>query len=152
MAIILAYGFITGSPSVWRTISFYSINLLAVKKGIGGDEASLLILSGGILVFISPGYLYDIAFQLFFGIVFETSLYKKAIEGYGNKAIRILSIGGISFLFSLPILLYNFQSAPIMTILATPIIQLIIFNIGTILSLPLLINIFIPLNIILNQI
>ena len=128
---------------------------MAVKKGIEGDEASLLILSGGILVFINTGYLYDIAFQLSFGIAFGVSLYKKAIEGYGNKAIRILSMGGISFLFSLPILLYNFQSAPIMTILATPlaapIIQLIILISGLYFLFPFLINIFIPLNIILNH-
>ena len=152
--LLFIYGYITSSPSVWRTITFYLINLIVIKNNIEADETSQIIFSGGLLSFINPGWLFNIAFQLSFVVSLGVILYKEKIAFNKNKIIKVLVSGFIALLFSWPILSYWFQTTPLLTVITTPliapIVQLIIFIAGIYFLFPFFIELLSPLNYILN--
>ncbi|MCI0502201.1 MAG: DNA internalization-related competence protein ComEC/Rec2 [Fusobacteria bacterium] len=152
--LLFIYGYITSSPSVWRTITFYLINLIVIKNNIEADETSQIIFSGGLLSFINPGLLFNIAFQLSFVVSLGVILYKEKIAFNKKKIIKVLVSGFIALLFTWPILSYWFQTTPLLTVVTTPliapIVQLIIFIAGIYFLFPFFIELLSPLNYILN--
>lgn len=150
LCLLLMYGVLTSSPSVWRVLIGVTLEKIKEAKGWGGNKISIVILSGILMLLIWPRYLYQISFQLSFVIALGVMLYEDWLKSLRYLWLKGLASGLISMAFSFPLLLTYFQGIALSTLLATPIfsplVQLIIIIGAVYLLFPWLSNWFLPLN------
>lgn len=147
------YGFLTDTPSVWRAVFCFLILAFLRELRQEPREITALLLSALILLLAWPRYAFQISFQLSYGIALGVIAWRKTIQGAGGPLRKTLAAGGISVLFSLPLLLLYFQSLSLLTLAATPLIaplvQLVILLAACSLFLPFLNEALPALNLLL---
>ena len=129
---LLFYMFLTNfTPSVMRAtflFIFLTLNKL-LKLNLSTVRIFLLILM--INIIINPYNIYNIGFKFSYIISFYLIIFSKIINRYKSYIVKILVTSSISFLASIPILINNYFSINIMTILNNiifvPLISIIIF-------------------------
>ena len=129
---LLFYMFLTNfTPSVMRAtflFIFLTLNKL-LKLNLSTVRIFLIILM--INLIINPYNIYNIGFKFSYIISFYLILFSKIINRYKSYIIKILITSSISFFASIPILINNYFSINIMTILNNivfvPLISIIIF-------------------------
>lgn len=115
--ILFLYGYLLFFPaSLMRTVCFYFINSFFKMFGINVSGFRVLILTFCILVFINYRLIYDIGFIYSFTIVGGILISNEFIKS-DNVILSSLKLSVISFLFGLPITLYNFYSFNILSVL-----------------------------------
>ena len=119
------------TPSVMRAtflFIFLTLNKL-LKLNLSTVRIFLLILM--INIIINPYNIYNIGFKFSYIISFYLIIFSKIINRYKSYIVKILVTSSISFLASIPILINNYFSINIMTILNNiifvPLISIIIF-------------------------
>lgn len=150
LSLLLFYGLLTDSPSVWRAIVFFLVTILFERLRLEKSELTALLLSAVLLLLAEPRFLFQISFQLSYVIALGVILYKETTMKAGGALRRTLAAGLVSMLFSLPLLLLYFQQLSLLTLLATPLIaplvQLVILLAAIYLYAPFLTQWLIPLN------
>ncbi len=129
---LLFYMFLTNfTPSVMRAtflFIFLTLNKL-LKLNLSTVRIFLLILM--INIIINPYNIYNIGFKFSYIISFYLIIFSKIINRYKGYIVKTLVTSSISFLASIPILINNYFSINIMTILNNiifvPLISIIIF-------------------------
>lgn len=111
--ILMIYAFLTNfTPSILRALLFYIFSSLKIFN-INIKSNKYIIYSLIILLFINPGYIYNLGFVFSFTI----SFFLISIKIPKNKIKASMYISVISFLSSIPILLNNFFEINILTII-----------------------------------
>jgi len=120
------------SASAVRAGLMGSLFLLAPVLGRSSDSLRSILLAGLIMAAFNPFLIYDIGFQLSFlaslGIIFLNGFFLRKLAFVSNKFLtrEILSSTASAYVFTLPILIYNFGqvsiSGPLANILVLPVI------------------------------
>ncbi|MBQ2946838.1 MAG: DNA internalization-related competence protein ComEC/Rec2 [Bacilli bacterium] len=134
------YMFLTNfTPSVLRAsflFIFLTLNKL-LKLNLSTIKIFLIILM--INLIINPYNIYSIGFKFSYIISFYLIVFSKIINRYKNYFVKTLVTSSISFLASIPILINNYFTINIITILNNiifvPLISLIIFPFSLIIIL-----------------
>lgn len=154
LTMLLLYGLIIGSPSVFRCLIFLLLKLIWERLDRPKNNLMLLGITSIILLLINPLYLLQLSFQLSFIVMIGFYAFEFLWEGK-TQIRKIIGLGVVSFLSSLPLLAYYFQEASYLSIVTTPLIvpilSLIIILAGMFFYLPFLIGILSPLGIVLNR-
>ena len=137
---LLFYMFLTNfTPSVIRAtflFVFLTLNKL-LKLNMSTIKIFLIILL--INLIINPYNIYNIGFKFSYVISFYLILFNKIINRYKNYFVKLFVTSFISFLASIPILINNYFTINIMTIvnniIFVPLISLIIFPFSLIIIL-----------------
>lgn len=127
LIVLWSYAFLTGlAPSVVRATFMLSMMLLFRVMGEKYRVKHALCLSATILILINPNVLFDVGFQLSYlavcGIVYFYPLFYKRISTLKSRPLRwIFSSIAVTLsaqIFTLPIVIYNFNQFPIYFILS----------------------------------
>ena len=129
---LLFYMFLTNfTPSVMRAtflFIFLTLNKL-LKLNLSTIKIFLIILM--INLIINPYNIYNVGFKFSYIISFYLIVFSKIINRYKSYIVKTLVTSSISFLASIPILINNYFSINLMTILNNiifvPLISIIIF-------------------------
>ena len=125
--VLWSYALLTGlAPSVVRATFMFSMMLLFRVMGEKYRVKHALCLSATILILINPNVLFNVGFQLSYlavcGIVYFYPLLYKRISTLKSRPLRwILSSVAVTVstqIFTLPIVIYNFNQFPIYFILS----------------------------------
>ena len=146
--ILLIYLFLTGiSPSILRAVLFFiffSINKIYYFY-IKNTNIYILVLIISLLY--NPNYIYDVGFLYSFSISLSLITMSDYINKYNSYLKKLFITSLISFIVSIPITLYNFNSINILSIIYNlfyvPFISIIVFPLSIItLFLPFLNSIY----------
>ena len=127
LIVLWSYALLTGlAPSVVRATFMFSLMLLFRVMGEKYRVKHALCLSATILILINPNVLFNVGFQLSYlavcGIVYFYPLFYKRISTLKSRPLRwILSSIAVTVsaqIFTLPIVIYNFNQFPIYFILS----------------------------------
>ena len=127
LIVLWSYALLTGlAPSVVRATFMFSMMLLFRVMGEKYRVKHALCLSATILILINPNVLFNVGFQLSYlavcGIVYFYLLLYKRISTLKSRPLRwILSSVAVTVsaqIFTLPIVIYNFNQFPIYFILS----------------------------------
>ena len=127
LIVLWSYALLTGlAPSVVRATFMFSMMLLFRVMGEKYRVKHALCLSATILILINPNVLFNVGFQLSYlavcGIVYFYPLFYKRISTLKSRPLRwILSSVAVTVsaqIFTLPIVIYNFNQFPIYFILS----------------------------------
>ena len=127
LIVLWLYALLTGlAPSVVRATFMFSMMLLFRVMGEKYRIKHVLCLSATILILINPNVLFNVGFQLSYlavcGIVYFYPLFYKRISTLKSRPLRwILSSVAVTVsaqIFTLPIVIYNFNQFPIYFILS----------------------------------
>ena len=127
LIVLWSYALLTGlAPSVVRATFMFSMMLLFRVLGEKYRVKHALCLSATILILINPNVLFNVGFQLSYlavcGIVYFYPLLYKRISTLKSRPLRwILSSVAVTVsaqIFTLPIVIYNFNQFPIYFILS----------------------------------
>lgn len=127
LIVLWSYALLTGlAPSVVRATFMFSMMLLFRVMGEKYRVKHALCLSVTILILINPNVLFNVGFQLSYlavcGIVYFYQLFYKRISTLKSRPLRwILSSVAVTVsaqIFTLPIVIYNFNQFPIYFILS----------------------------------
>lgn len=127
LIVLWSYALLTGlAPSVVRATFMFSMMLLFRVMGEKYSVKHALCLSATILILINPNVLFNVGFQLSYlavcGIVYFYPLLYKRISTLKSRPLRwILSSVAVTLsaqIFTLPIVIYNFNQFPIYFILS----------------------------------
>ncbi|MCR8746550.1 ComEC/Rec2 family competence protein [Romboutsia lituseburensis] len=121
ITIMIIYCIMIGSsPSILRAIFFIMILYIAIFTDRKRDGISTLSLIGIILLINNPYILYNISFQLSFLATLSIIYF----YGYINNRLKIsvISLTLASNILTLPIIYYNFNGIPIISIISNIII------------------------------
>ena len=117
---------------VLRVVIFKTLKDLLNKLNIKVKNANILLLTGSIMLFFNPFYIYNYGFLYSFIISLSIMLF----DVKGNYFISLLKISIISFLFSLPITVSLNYEINILSIfnnlIFVPIVTFIIFPLSLI--------------------
>ena len=144
---LIIYGFIVGYPSsVLRCILFFILNSVLKYLKIDISNVRLLCIVSFIIILLDSNIIYDIGFLYSVSTVGGIFLFTKFIKS-NNKILGMFKLGIITFLFSLPITLYNYYSFNILSIIFNmfyiPLVSSIIYPLAILsMMIPWLINIF----------
>jgi competence protein ComEC len=138
--LIWFYAFLTGfSPSILRSVMVFSFLVYVKTFSKSYNDLSILSLSALLLLIIDSNYLFDLGFQLTYaavlGIIVLVPILK-SFKSVDNKLINYfyepLLIGVAAQIFTIPIILYNFNQFPnyfvISNLLLVPFSFLIMIN------------------------
>ena len=144
---LLFFVFLTDySKSVIRAVSLYILIVLNKEFKLGLSTIKLLVFVLLFNLIINPYNIYNIGFIFSYTISFYLILFNKIINRHSNYFIKVLVTSFISFLVSIPILINNYFSINLLTIINNiifvPLISIIIFPLC-------LIDIFINIDFIL---
>ncbi len=146
--ILLIYLFLTGiSPSILRAVLFFiffSINKIYYFY-IKNTNIYILVLIISLLY--NPNYIYDVGFLYSFSISLSLIAMSDYINKYNSYLKKLFITSLISFIVSIPITLYNFNSINTLSIIYNlfyvPFISIIVFPLSIItLFLPFLNSIY----------
>lgn len=135
--VLLIFMFLTNfTPSVIRaTFLFILIYLNKLLKLNLSTFKILIIITLFVLIF-NPYNIYNVGFLFSYIISLYLVLFNKIINKYKNYFVKVLVTSFISFLASIPILINNFFSINLMTILNNiifvPLVSIIIFPLSLI--------------------
>ena len=116
--ILLFFTFITNfSPSVIRAVLLFILLHFNKLLKLNLSTVKILILICCFVLIINPYNIYNIGFIFSYTISFYLILFSKIINRYKNYFMKILATSFISFLVSIPILINNFFSINLMTII-----------------------------------
>lgn len=127
LIVLWSYALLTGlAPSVVRATFMFSMMLLFRVMGEKYRVKHALCLSATILILINPNVLFNVGFQLSYlavcGIVYFYPLFYKRISTLKSRPLCwILSSVAVTVsaqIFTLPIVIYNFNQFPIYFILS----------------------------------
>ena len=127
LIVLWSYALLTGlAPSVVRATFMFSMMLLFRVMGEKYRVKHALCLSATILILINPNVLFNVGFQLSYlavcGIVYFYPLFYKRISTLKSRPLHwILSSVAVTVsaqIFTLPIVIYNFNQFPIYFILS----------------------------------
>ena len=129
---LLFYLFLTNfTPSVIRATLLFIFMLLnrLLKLNISTFKVLLIILC--INLIINPFNIYNVGFKFSYVVSLFLIFFSKAINKYNNYILKIFITSFISFLAGLPIMINNYYSINIMSILNNiifvPLVSVIIF-------------------------
>ena len=130
---LLFYLFLTDySPSILRATLMYIFNEIFKKQTPIFRITTIFLL----LMIINPYYIYNLGFLFSFSISFSLIYFNKIINTYKNYFSKLFMTSFISFMTSIPILIYNFHEINFIGVLANlifvPFVSLIVFPIGLI--------------------
>ena len=128
--------FITNYPaSFLRCFIFLILRYINKQLKLKYNDIHVLIITFCILTLYNPYFIYNIGFMFSFIITFFILLSINLLKNK-NYYYRLIIISLISFLSSIPILIYNFYNinliTPLFNILFVPIISIVIFPLGLI--------------------
>jgi len=134
------------SASIIRVCLFYII--LCINKKLNIKIINLFIIFSCIMIIINPYNLYNSGFLFSYIITFYLMLFNKLISKYKNKLLKSLILSIICFLASLPILINNYFSVNLLTIINNlffiPYVTFIVFPLSILTFIfPILDNILI---------
>ena len=121
-------------PSVIRASLMYIF--INIKKGFNLKISNLFILFNIfiLLMFLNPYYIYNLGFVFSFVISFSLICSSNVINRFKNYFGKIFITSSISFLTSIPILIYNFHEVNFISVLSNlifvPYVSLIVFPIS----------------------
>lgn len=126
--ILIGYGFLTGlRPSIVRAVVFFAIYYASFIKEQRYNLVSAAFITASLLISFNPYYIYDVGFQLSFASVISIGVMLPIIQKY-----KIPSFIGITLsaqFLTMPIVIYNFKTMPILGLCANfiiiPLISLI---------------------------
>lgn len=128
-----AFSFITGlSPSVVRAVVMFSLLLLARMVSMQSITLNTVCLAAFLMLLWEPFYLYDISFQLSYlavaGIVLVVPWLNRKIVVKNRVLNYLWQLTAVSIaaqLGTLPVILYNFSSLPLYSLLFNvPVVML----------------------------
>lgn len=132
---IWIYAMCTGlSPSVIRAAMMLTATQIALWGSIQGNGYNIVLACATFMLAVNPFYLFDVSFQLSFMAVlsiifFYPRIYRRVISR--NRAVDTLLstilIGVAAQIGVLPIVAYNFENIPIISLLINPVIILTSF-------------------------
>jgi len=131
------YMFLTNySPSVLRASIFFILSSINKNFYFNIKSINLFYLTLVTTLLINPYFLFDIGFQFSFIISFYLILFQSLINKYKPYTIKLFLISCISFIVSMPILMYHFYEINILSILINmiyvPFITLVLFPLSLI--------------------
>ena len=134
LLILANYIFLTGmTDSVLRSSLMCVVYVLSLLSGRPFSSLNALALAAILILILRPHHLLDLGFQLSFSAVFGIIILYTPLSGMidSKKKIKmasiakILTLSGIAYLATSPILLYHFSFAPLVgivsSVLATPL-------------------------------
>ena len=129
---LLFYLYLTNqSASILRTTVSFIITGINYCFNLKIKQLDLSILLLSIITLLNPYLLFDVGFQFSYLISTSILLQKRKIAGYSKKWQQSLYVSYLSFLISLPICLYQFQSVNFLSILFNlvmiPLISIVVF-------------------------
>ena len=114
---LLFYLYLTNqSASILRTTVSFIITGINYCFNLKIKQLDLSILLLSIITLLNPYLLFDVGFQFSYLISTSILLQKRKIAGYSKKWQQSLYVSYLSFLISLPICLYQFQSVNCLSI------------------------------------
>lgn len=125
------YYFLIGSISLLRALLFFLLSFFNKKLSLGLKKYQIIFLTIFIILIKNHYYIFDTSFL--YSIIISSSLllYANKINCIKNYYLKILSISFLSFLFSLPITIYNFFEINLLSFfynsLIVPVVSIIIF-------------------------
>ena len=129
---LIFYMFLTNfTPSVIRTTSLFVFIVLnkILKLNLSTLKILLIILFLNLL--INPYNIYNVGFKFSYIISLYLITFSKIINRYKNYIVKIVVTSSISFLASIPILINNYFSINLITIINNiifvPLVSIIIF-------------------------
>ncbi len=136
-----------GAPSVWRAVSVVELIILSrLKWRLSVDDA--LAISFILFVFLEPGSIYQIGFQLSYLATAALIYSGQFIQRYSSWIIQSFFITFVCQLLVYPLLLFHFYelsiSSLIVNIFFVPLFSFIILPINIILLLASFLPSFIP--------
>ncbi len=115
---LLIYAFLANfTPSIMRTVLFFILISINKLFRLNIKTINLLILTCIILLAFNPFYIHSIGFIFSFIITFYLILFNEIINKHNNYFIKLLMTSIISFLASLPIVINNFFSINLLSII-----------------------------------
>ena len=129
---LLFYLYLTNqSASILRTTISFIITGINYCFNLKIKQLDLSILLLSIITLLNPYLLFDVGFQFSYLISTSILLQKRKIAGYSKKWQQSLYVSYLSFLISLPICLYQFQSINFLSILFNlvmiPLVSTVVF-------------------------
>ena len=129
---LLFYLYLTNqSASILRTTISFIITGINYCFNLKIKQLDLSILLLSIITLLNPYLLFDVGFQFSYLISTSILLQKRKIVRYSKKWQQSLYVSYLSFLISLPICLYQFQSVNFLSILFNlvmiPLVSIVVF-------------------------
>ena len=129
---LIFYLFLTGiSPSVLRAVLFFIFFSINKIYYFYIKSTNIYIIVLGISLLVNPNFIYEVSFQYSFVISYSLIVLQDFINSKNNYFIKLFKTSLISFIVSLPITLYNFNSINLLSIIYNlfyvPLISIIVF-------------------------
>ncbi len=153
---LISYLFLVGfSPSILRAVLFFILFSINQIYYFYIKPINIFILTLAICLFISPYFIYDVAFLYSFGISFSLILFSDFLNKPKYYFSKLFLTSLISFLISIPISLYNFYQINFMSIIYNlfyvPFVTIIVFPLSIVTTfIPFLDSIFLLITNILE--
>lgn len=134
VTILIIYGTLTGlQPSVLRAILMGIGALIGLLYNRQVNSLGSLLLAANILLLWQPLWIWDLGFQLSFlatlGLIITVPLLKNKIDYLPNLIAEPMAISLAATLWTMPLLMYNFNSIALynipINIITTPLVTLI---------------------------
>ena len=141
--ILTIYYFLVESISLLRAFLFFLINLFNRVFSLNISIYKMIFLTVFIILLKNPYYLFDIGFLYSFVISSLLLISREKILKVKNYFLRIIYISFLSFLFSMPLTIYNFFKINILSFaynfFIVPLVSVVIFPLSIIvIFLPML--------------
>lgn len=132
---LLFFLFLTDfSPSVLRATSMYILCNISFLKNVAREK--ILITICIIMLMMNPYYIYHLGFVFSFTISFFLIHFSNIINNYKHYFQKLFLVSMISFLASIPIMIYQFHSINILSIIINlffvPFVSFFVFPISLI--------------------
>jgi len=129
---LIFYMFLTNfTPSVIRATCLFIFILINKLLKLNLSTLKILLMILMINLIINPYNIYNVGFKFSYTISLYLIAFSKIINRYKNYIVKILVTSTISFLSSIPILINNYFSINLMTVLNNiifvPLVSIIIF-------------------------
>jgi competence protein ComEC len=134
VTILIVYGTLTGlQPSVMRAILMGIGALIGLLYNRQINSLGSLLIAATLILLWQPLWIWDLGFQLSFlatlGLILTVSLLKNKIDYLPNLIAEPMAISLAATLWTLPLLMYNFNSIALysipINIITTPLVTLI---------------------------
>lgn len=145
---LISYLLLTGfSPSILRAVLFFILFSINKVYYFYIKSTNIYILVLVLSLLYNPNYIYDVAFLYSFSISLSLIVMGNYINSYKTYLKKLLITSFISFIVSIPISLYNFNSFNILSIFYNlfyvPFISIIVFPLSIITFIfPIFNNVF----------
>ncbi len=134
---LILYLFITGiSPSVLRAVLFFIFFSINKVYYFYIKSTNIYYIVLGLSLLVNPFYIYEVSFLYSFIISYSLIVLQDFINSNNNYFSKLFKTSIISFIVSIPITLYNFNSINLLSIIYNlfyvPLISIIVFPLSII--------------------